>query len=196
MLLSLDTEPAGVALNWETHLKGHLKQSTADERARVEDVLVPAAELWVESLTNRQMRETVFIGYLDEFPSDGSPIRMPKPPLNSVSYVKYYDTNGVLTTWSVSDYEVDFPVGPRCMPGRIYPAYGKYYPSTRCHPKAVQIKFTCGYGEDDIPAALRAAMLLHVGEGFERRENAIAGTIISTVPQGAMSLAMPFLVEV
>jgi hypothetical protein len=60
----------------------------------------------------------------------------------------------------------------------------------------VEIQFRAGSGEEaaHIPAALRAGMLLVVGELFERREDSVVGTIIQDVPLAATRLWAPFRV--
>ncbi len=196
MRLSLKTAATGIALDW-ADIKGHLRLDTEDERARIEGLLVPAAQEWIESLTNRELLTTTWTGYRDTFPADGSPIVLPRPPLQSVTSVKYLDTAGVLQTWAATNYSVDAPAGPKAAPGRIIPGPSVSYPTTYGQPNDVQIEFIAGYGASAaVPASLKAALLLLVGDQFEQREESISGTIITRVPTSAVSLALGFLVEV
>jgi uncharacterized phiE125 gp8 family phage protein len=194
--LTLTTPAAALALDWEVEVKGHLRVDTADERTRVETVLIPAATQIAEGETERQLITATWTLYLDGFPTSGTKIELPKPPLQSVSSIKYYDTQGVLQTWAASNYSVVAPAGPRAPNGYIVPGYGITYPSTYGQPNDVVIEFVCGYGAayGSVPAQIRAAMLLLVGEMFERREDAIAGTIIGEVPLAAHRLLWPFRV--
>jgi hypothetical protein len=97
-----------------------------------------------------------------------SAIRLPLAPLVSVSSVKYIDVNGTQQTLDPATYTVD----ATSEPGVIVPAYGAMWPATRAVRNAVTIQFVCGYGTaaTDVPAALRAAILLMVGDLFENRE--------------------------
>ena len=46
------------------------------------------------------------------------------------------------------------------------------WPDTYDRANAINIEFVCGYGDDaeDVPASLRAAMLLHIGDLYENRQ--------------------------
>lgn len=208
MIPSLLTAPTSPAIPW-TEVKSHLRLDSDDEQARVEAILVPAATDWAQSLLNRQLMPATWAFWFPNFwaacapaqrhcgryPADS--ILLPYPPLQSVTWVKYYDLNNVQQTWSTSDYTVSAPAGPKCGPGWIRPVPGAIFPSTYCRPDAVEIKAVCGYASASaVPAGIKAGMLLHIGEQFERREQAISGTIIAEVPQNAIALALPYLVEV
>jgi uncharacterized phiE125 gp8 family phage protein len=194
MRLSLTTPATALALDWATEVKDHLRLNDDTEQPRVESVLIPTAVAWAETETNRALITQVWTASLDEFPC--GILELPKPPLSAIGSVKYIDQDGVQQTWSAAEYVVEKPAGAFCLPGRLWPAWGYSYPSARCQPNAVEIAFTCGYGAafGDVPPLLRAAMLLIVGELFERRETAIAGTTITEVPLAARSLAKPFRV--
>ena len=80
-------------------------------------------------------------------------IRMPRNPLLSVDQVQYADDFGVIQTAAPSIYQVD---NTREV-GRLSPAYGQVWPTTRAQLNAVQITFTAGMGPvTTIPAATAA----------------------------------------
>jgi uncharacterized phiE125 gp8 family phage protein len=193
--LTLVTAPAALPLSWASEVMGHLRLDGAEEQARVESVLVPAAVGWAEGETNRALIHQTWKLQLDEFPY-GDAIEIPKPPLVSVTGITYVDPAGVTQTWAPAEYVVDAPAGERALPGRVYLAYDKSWPDVRCQRDAIAITFQCGYGATHaaVPAMLRSAMLLVVGELFERRELAVPGTI-NEVPMAARALARPFRVE-
>lgn len=198
MRLSLKTAPTSPALDWIDEVKGHLRLDSDDEIGRVSSLLVPAAEQWAESATGRQLITATWTAYFDCFPGDSScPIVLPKPPLQSVTSIKYYDTAGVQQTWAASNYTLRAPVGPKCGPGMIVPKAGIYYPTAYGVPYEVEVEFVAGYGASsaEVPGLLKAGMLLIVGEQFERREHSIAGTIITEVPFGAKAFILPFAWE-
>ncbi len=160
-------------------------------------ILIPAARTWAESATGRQLITATWQAFFSCFPSDnGCPIRLPKPPLQSVTHVKYYDGNGVQQTWAAANYTVTAPAGEKCGAGFILPKANVSYPTVYGPPYEIEVEFIAGYGATapSVPGLLKAGMLLLVGELFERREEAIVG-IINRVPLAAQALILPFLWE-
>lgn len=197
MHLTLTTAATALALDWTAEVRGHLRLDTENERARVESVLIPAATEFAQAETERQLIDATWTLYLDAFPPNGQTIVLPKPPLDSVTSIKYYDTGGTLQTWTAAgNYTEVKPSGPQAERGYIVPVYAVPYPVTQSVPDAVAIAFKAGYGPaySDVPAMIRAAMLLLVAEQFERREDAIAGVMIGEVPLAARRLLWPFRV--
>ena len=96
---------------------------------------------------------------LDGF--DGT-INVPLPTLQTVTSVKYLDTAGVEQTVSPSSYTV---AGQRIVPSDAG------WPSTDDVPHAVTVRFVAGYGlAVAVPAAIKAAILLFVGDSYANRE--------------------------
>ena len=156
---------------------------------------MPAATALAEERTGRQLVTATWTLKLDAFPAHEAPIELPKAPLQSVTHVKYYDTAGVLQTLSSALYAVEAPVGDFAEPGRIVLNYGEVYPGTYAQLNAVEVEFVAGYGTTSaVPGLMKAALLLVVGELFERREDAVTGTSIAEVPLAARRLLWPFRV--
>lgn len=111
---------------------------------------------------------------LDGFPS--LLLVLPLPPLLEITSITYTDPAGVVQTLLSSSYVVE--AGD---PGYIIPVFGGRWPATRSEPGAVRIRFTAGYGATAalVPAALRSALLLMVGDLFENREAQVAGPLAS-----------------
>lgn len=176
-MLTLKTAPAALALDWSTEVKTHLRLDSEAEASRVQSILIPAAEQYAAAETGRQFITATWTYYLDEFPCSGHPITLPKPPLQSVTSVKYRDVDGVLQTWNATNYTVETQAGDYALPGRIVPNYGVIYPSLYGQPNDVAIEFIAGYGvaSTAVPGMLRAAMLLIVSQLFENREETPAG---------------------
>ena len=197
MRLSLKTAPSARALDWTTEVMGHLRLDSNEEQDRVVNVLIPAAEEWAQSATGRQLITATWTLYLRGFPSTPCPIWLPKPPLRSVTSVKYYDALGAQQTLSPSDYIVTTEAGPKAGPGFIQTKPLVYWPTTYGPPYEVEIEFVAGYGaaSSDVPGLLRQGMLLLVGEMFERREQSVVGAPIAQVPLSAERLILPFLSE-
>jgi uncharacterized phiE125 gp8 family phage protein len=129
-----------------------------------------------EGATGRAYQAQTWKWVLDGFPCAAF-IELPKPPLQSVTHVKYRDTDGVQQTWDASNYVVDAPAGPRCARGRISLAHGVSWPATYGQAGDVEIQFVCGYGDasSDVPSRLRSAMLLEIETLYAHRGSVIAG---------------------
>ncbi len=80
-------------------------------------------------------------------------IRLPRNPVMNIVSVKYVDLNGVLQTADPSLYQFDTTREV----GRLAPAYGQVWPSTRAQLDAVQITFTAGEGPVTTVAAAISA---------------------------------------
>lgn len=148
------------------------------EQDQVEDLIQTAREMAERYVARALVKRTLKLT-LDAFPSGSGSIRLPMPPLVSVSSVKYTDTEGVEQTLSSSLYQVD----TASEPARIVPAYGQVWPSTRDELNAVRVEYVAGYGDDatEIPWRFKQAVLLILGDLYEHRETTVVGTISSEI---------------
>lgn len=149
----------------------------------------------IDGILNRALLTQTWQLKLDEFPRYNSmvsnvqrdvyAIKLPLPPLQSVSSVQYVDTAGVTQTWASSNYVVDTANEP----GRIYPAYDKCYPSIRSQPEAVTITFVAGYGEAAaVPQPIKSAMLLLIRAWYDHRAAVGSSHITNKLPYGVDTL--------
>jgi len=131
--------------------------------------LIEACRKWCEAFQNRAYITQTWDLYLDEFPGKDY-IEIPLPPLQSVTYLKYKDTDGTLQTWGTSNYVVDI----NREPGRIALAYGISWPLIYDEMQAVQIQFIAGYGDaaTSVPEAVKTAIKLKITELYENRGDA------------------------
>jgi uncharacterized phiE125 gp8 family phage protein len=109
-----------------------------------------------------------------------SEILVPRPPLISVSSITYVDGNGTTQTLSAAAYKVDTDSEP----GRITPAYGYCWPTTRAEINAIAITYVAGYAtRAAVPASIKQAMLLLIGHWYENREavGQVGGTVAMAV---------------
>lgn len=91
-------------------------------------------------------------------------------PVVSVESVQYYDSNGTLTTLDSSRYIVD----DYSKPSNITPAYNHIWPEVQTRKNAVIVRYTCGYANsDDIPQAIKTAMLLTIADAYEKRQDSV-----------------------
>lgn len=160
--------------------KAHLRVDTEDDDTEIA-ALVTAAREHIEMLTGRALVSQVWELVLREFPAEQDDIVLPRGALSGVTHAKYYDGDGVLQTLTVTtDYVVD--TGPPLGPGRVILAYGKSWPSTRDQWDAVQVRYTVGWSQAEVPEALKSACKLALGELYEHRTQATTGTIVADLP--------------
>jgi uncharacterized phiE125 gp8 family phage protein len=163
--------------------KEHMEVVGDDHNAKIARYLQAAREWW-EKATRRQFINATWEWTLPAFPS-GDKLTVPKPPLSSVTTVKYIDTAGVLQTLSDTVYDVD----THSDPGRIALAYQQQWPLTREDINAVIITFVAGYGTTaaSVPPDDRHAILLLAGHWFANRESVSEGEL-KEIPFGLQTL--------
>jgi uncharacterized phiE125 gp8 family phage protein len=126
--------------------------------------LIVAARRYCEAFQNRAYVTQAWDLFLDAFPSGC--IKVPLPPLQSVTSIKYKDSAGVLQTLESSRYLMD----AFSEPGLICLAYGKSWPTTYPEINSVQIRFVAGYGSAaDVPQEIKQAILLKIADLYEHR---------------------------
>ncbi len=125
--------------------------------SRIESVLIPATRGQAESITGRALITQTWELVLDDFPLEE--IRIWKAPVQSITSVKYYDTNGTLTTLAADQYVLDADTPPAW----LLPAEGVSWPSTHDAANSVIIRFVAGYGDsaDDVPKEILAWIRAH-----------------------------------
>ena len=145
---------------------------------------IELARLEVEKITRRALITQTWDLWMDAFPDDDE-LKLPKPPLQSITSIKYYDVNNVEATMSSSDYFVDM----KSTPGRVGLASGKSWPGTALRDlSGVVIRFVAGYGSlnTDVPRNQRLAMMLLIGHYYENRE--ASSQSVFQLPMGVEAL--------
>ncbi|MGO1160547.1 head-tail connector protein [Brucella sp. C7-11G] len=84
-------------------------------------------------------------------------------PVISLTSVKYR-SDGVLKTLDVQDYELYSDIT-----GPFVQFFSQNRPQTSDRPDAVQVTYESGFEPDELPAALKAAILIHVGYLYGHR---------------------------
>jgi uncharacterized phiE125 gp8 family phage protein len=161
----------------------------SDSTAHDDDLtaLITEARVYLEKRLSRQLFTATWDLFLDEFPAS-TEIYVPLPPLQSVTHLKYYDTDGTQQTWSAANYHVSTDESE---PGRIVLAPAVSWPAAQLRADAVNVRFVAGWTA--VPEPLKRAVKLLVGEWFLRREDALAGTIISSIPTGVERIIATYL---
>lgn len=146
--------------------KLHVRQDIDTDDTLITAQITTAREE-VERISCHALLTQTWEMVLDCWPT-GDEIRLPRPPLQSVTSVKVTDTAGVETTWDAANYIVDTD----SVPGRIVLAYGMNWPSTNLKPVGgIRIRYVSGWTSAGVvPQSFKQAMLLLVGHWYETRE--------------------------
>jgi uncharacterized phiE125 gp8 family phage protein len=155
--------------------------------------LIVAARMKAEEETNRAICTQTWDWMLSDNErlrlGSGEHLRSPKPPLQSVTHLKYIDTDGAEQTWAASNYTVTAPAGSHAEEGTVTLAYGVSFPSVRDVVNNVTIRFVAGYGlAAAVPLLLKQAMLLLIGHWYANREAVVItgrGSVVAEMPQAA-----------
>jgi len=170
--------------------KLHLRVDVSDDDALIDGLIVAAREK-AENILRRALITQTWDLHQDGFPS-GNELKLPFPPLQDITTIKYTDKDGNESTFDEANYIVD----TASEPGRVFLDYGKSWPSVTLQPAdGVVTTFVCGYGDaaTDVPQVIKQAMLLTIGEWYENRENAISARL-AEIPSAAKNLLQPIRV--
>lgn len=182
MALKLVTPPAAVV-----SLPEAKKQVRAgyhnDDDAELES-FVAVATAWIDGKDGwlgRAIGTQTWDYVLDAFPDGG--IRLPLPPLQSVTGVYYVDENGIEQTLATDQYEVDLYGDP----GWVMPGDAGW-PTALDTINAVRIRFVAGY--TTVPPQIKHAIRLLVAGYYENRES-VAEKAPQEIPLGVSDLLLP-----
>tara|TARA_R100001086_G_scaffold36140_3_gene16305 strand:+ start:41 stop:685 length:645 start_codon:yes stop_codon:yes gene_type:complete len=158
--------------------KAHLRVSHDDDDLLISSLITAArqhidgADGWL----GRCLVQQTWDLKLDGFPLATGKIILPMAPLIEVVQITYRDSAGATQTLAPSVYQI-VDQGTRRSFVTLEP--NKSWPGTDDRHDAVAVRFTAGYPDDgdspadyaaNIPAAIKAALLLMIGELYENRE--------------------------
>ncbi len=177
--VSLVTAPANEPVT-VTDAKNHMRIEHTDDDALIARLInVAIAYVDVTGALGKAMISQTWAEYVGPNPST---VYLSLQPAQSVTAIKYFDTDNALQTATLSDFHL---LG---QPGRylIYPKSGKVWPTTFSRDDAIRIEYVVGYGDNaaDVPDTVRHALLMLVAHYYENRENELIGTISKTLPFG------------
>lgn len=208
MGLVLITEPVGEPLTL-ADAKLHLRVDDASDDTLI-GIFLAAARKWAEGECRRACMTQTWRLTLDRFPPLGqallpstgltsagaqakADVALRRPPVASIASVQYVDAAGATQTLAPSEYVADLA----SLPPVLSPAYGKSWPATRDQKNAVVVDFVAGYGgAAAVPADIKAAILLALGDLYANREAQIVGTIIAANPTATALLGPYRVVEI
>ena len=165
--LTLSAAPTDEPLSLN-EVKLHLRLTNSD----YDDELIPLiteARKYIEEHTGYRLITQTWVLTMDELEEC---IKLPYPPLQSISSIKYQDINNVQQTLSSNYYTVD----NKTIPARVNQAYSYIYPPTYPELNVVAITFICGYGNtaETVPNAFKRAIKMYIQWVFDNDSNAKA----------------------
>ena len=175
--------------NTLTELKDHLK--IADLVDTSEDAVLTKYLQAAQYAIEQHCRITLITAHrVMTFDQFEDVIALPRPPLQSVTSVKYLDADGTQQTLADSVYDVS----TIRKPGEISRGFGQSWPSVRNQRNAIEVRWKAGFGDAaaDVPDDLRHAHLLLCGHWYENRENVVTGTIVAKLPWAVDALVAPY----
>lgn len=164
---------------------------TEDDDAHNADLstLIDEVTDFIESLLNRSLLTSTRELHIATF-GTGEELLLPFAPLQSVTFVKYYDEDNVQQTLSSSRY---FAITDDRSCGSVYLHPDYEWPETFERPDAVQIRFVCGWtSAANVPAGIRKAAKMLLAHWFENRE-AVADRTFTEVPLAFETLMKAYL---
>jgi uncharacterized phiE125 gp8 family phage protein len=198
MSLRLIAAPSQLPVSLE-EMKLHLRVDTADDDGLIAGLIRAAVQNldgrdgWLGRSLVTQTWELV----LDCFPAHE--IKIPLPPLQSITSLKYDDVNGDEQTLSTSAYTVD----NYSRIGWIIPVTGTPWPATFRGVNAVRIRFVSGYPADsssppdlsaNVPEPIKLAVKRIVTTHYEIRDDVIVDKAAAKMPGGVEALLAPLRV--
>ena len=160
--------------------KEHLRVDGTDEDALI-GTYISAARLKCEELSRRAFVTQTLALVLDCWP-DESIVKLPRPPLISLTSVIYKDSTGTPTTWGSSNYVID----TFSTPGRLALASGMSWPGVTLYPiGGVKITYQAGYGAASaVPEIYKQAVKLLTAFYYENREQ------LDEIPKGIRDMLL------
>jgi len=173
--------------------------------------LIKASQNVIETYINRAITTQTLSLFLDRLPfySDiklqegiftapdleynSNFIVLPKPPVTSVTHVKYYDNDNTASTFAATNYYVD-TISDQA---RVVLKTGSSWPtvSQTRNANAYEIKYVAGYGgASDVPEPIVQAIKLLTTHLYENRE-AVTSLSVNAIPYTIGALLQPYKVQ-
>jgi uncharacterized phiE125 gp8 family phage protein len=150
--------------------KDHLHLSGNGENSLV-DRLIKSARIQVERYLNRALITQTWDVQFDQWCNE---LILPYPPVQSITHVKYFDTNGSEQTLSTNLYWKVLSSDP----ATIVRKYDTSYPEVEYgRPGAITVRIVCGYGNSgtSVPEPIKDAMKLLITDLYEHKGTIAVG---------------------
>lgn len=157
--------------------KAHCRVDHADEDTHIQG-LIAAATDYVGQYLGRSITEQTWRLSLNDF---SDVMILPMGPVSEVSSVKYDDSANAEQTLSTG-FTVDLASDPQ----RVVRDPDFSWPDVYDGTNKVRIEYVAGYSS--IPASIKHAVLLLIGQWFDNRSATNVGNITSELPHGIAAL--------
>lgn len=180
-MIKVITEPAVPAITLAL-VKEHLRILGSDDDTALSSIYIPSAIANFEALSGRALITQTIEETFDQFPTDSTYFLLEKgSPLQSVTHVKYWAKDETLKTFDAANY---FVVA-NTLPASINLKAGVSWP-TDIHESrlgSVVVTYVAGYGAADtnVPADIRQALSLLIGDLYRNREDSQTFSGVSKV---------------
>lgn len=156
---TLVTAPTSLPVTFaECRTRSRLVDVSADQV--LIDQLIAEATSAVQTALGQQLLPATYRVKMSDFPLEGEPIRLPLPPLSSITSIVYIDTAGVSQTLATSVYAVN--VDP--WPGEVSLAWDNIWPLVQQLDWPVTVTFVAGRAAaSDVPDSIKGAIRALVG---------------------------------
>ena len=192
MNLTRATAPAATPVSL-AEVKDHLRVEHNEDDALI-TLYLGAAVAHLdgdEGILGRALVTQTWDQTIDDFPH-GDDLALMLAGVQSVTSITYRDMSGATQTFPAESYMLRHRHGLTW----VHLKDDYTWPETDDEPGAVTVRFVAGYGDAAaVPAALKAAMLLHVGHMYENREPVIIGQSVASLPMAYDALVAPYRVR-
>jgi len=171
--------------------------------------LIKVAQNMAEEYTGRAITQQTLQLFLDRLPyysdeklregiytapdlnSSADYIVLPKPPVSSITHVKYYDNDGTASTFAASNYYKDTTSNL----ARVVLKNGSSWPtlSELRQGNAYEVQYVAGYGSSasDVPTPIIHAIKLLATHLYENRE-IVTSMSVNSIPNTVSALLNPY----
>jgi len=164
------------------YVKEHSKVDYADEDTVLAGYL-NAAIAEAEMYCNRALMAQTITQKVDCWPTGN--IRLFRSPVQSVTHVKYIDTDEAEQTLATTVYGVTSVKEP----AEIYLKKDQTWPSTASRPEAIEIEYVAGYADATfVPETTKQAICLLTASHYEKREDYVKK--LKTAAESLLDLSM------
>jgi len=161
--------------------KSHCRVEVSTDDEFISDLIAFARD-YIEDQVGVSYLTQTWEQTLDTFPYMNDPIELLRWPVQSISSVVYYDSNGNAITWDPSNYVAN----TTSKPPRVGPVFAKFWPILTLQTLAnVKITYVTGFTAANlIPPRYMQALLMLIAHWYENRE-------LVDIERGARAAAVP-----
>lgn len=164
--------------------KAQCRVDLDDDDALIESYILAARE-YLEGIDWRAWLTQTIEYWIDRWPPDYV-IELPRPPVQSVTSIKYYDLDNVERTFSSAAYFVDTITQP-CRIGLNWNS--NWPPEPLRAINAICVTYVAGWtAQEYFPQRLKQAMLLLIGHWYENREASTLGAVSREIDHAVRAL--------